>query len=101
MGALQINLLGTSFALKADEDDAYLEKLLKYYERFTSQIQQSGTLTNPLQISILAGIMISDELFKAKNGEDSAKIDFKALNALNEKVEKLTLDMIEKIDSVL
>ena len=58
-----------------------------------------GTLT--IFMHIIAGIMISDELFKAKNGEDSAKIDFKALNALNEKVEKLTLDMIEKIDSVL
>ncbi|MBQ3671047.1 MAG: cell division protein ZapA [Treponema sp.] len=98
MGALQIDLLGTSFALKADEDDEYLEKLLSYYERFTSQIRQSGTLTNPLQISILAGLMISDELFRTKNGEDSAKTDFQSLN---EKVEKLTLDMIQKIDSVL
>ena len=42
--------------------------------------------------------MISDELFRTKNGEDSAKTDFQSLN---EKVEKLTLDMIQKIDSVL
>ena len=98
MGALHINVLGTSFALKADEDDDYLKKLLAYYERFTSQIQQSGTLVNPLQIAILAGIMISDELFRTKSGGDVAQIDFQAFT---DKVEELTLGMIQKIDSVL
>lgn len=98
MATLQIDLLGTSFALKADETDEYLGNLLKYYERYTSQIQQSGTLTNPLQVSILAGIMVCDELFKAKNGEDSTKANF---DEINEKLERLTLEMINKIDTVL
>ena len=98
MGALKIDLLGTSFTLSADESDEYLENLLKYYERVATQIKDSKTLTNPLQISILAGIMICDEMFKAKNGEDSVKINFKEAS---EKVEKITLDMIHKLDSVL
>ena len=98
MGALQIDLLDTSFAIKASEDDEYLKKLLDYYKRYIEQIQQSGTLENPLQISILAGVMLCDELFKAKNGEVSVKTNF---DIVSEKVEKLTLDMIKKIDSVL
>ncbi|WP_191014611.1 cell division protein ZapA [Treponema zioleckii] len=108
MGSLQINVLGTSFAIKANEDDAYLERLLNYYNQITDQIIESGSLSSKLQISILAGIMLCDELYKEKSKslkighELEKKDDSASFDAINEeKVSRLTLEMIRKLDKVL
>ena len=42
MGTLKIELLGTSFSIKASEDDDYLKKLLGYYKNIVDEIQKSG-----------------------------------------------------------
>ncbi len=101
MGKLQINILGTSFSIKASEDDEYLNKLSGYYTKLVDEIQKSGMLKSGLDISILAGIMLCDELYKekAKNsvsnsnqGQDTQKI---------QKAQILTQKMINQLDSVL
>ena len=67
MGSLKIDVFNSSFTINATEDDAYLQKLLGYYKKIISQIQKSGSLSNPVQISALAGIMLCDELYKEKS----------------------------------
>lgn len=108
MGALKIDVFNTSFTIKASEDDSYLEKLLGYYKKIISQIQKSGTLSNPLQISALAGVMLCDELYKEKSknqmiSKDTAKNTLENQQKIeNEaKAERITLEMIEKISKVL
>lgn len=99
MGSLQIDLLGTSFAIQANEDDTYLQKLLTYYKRITSQIEESGHLKDSLQVSILSGIMLCDELYKEKSKRQ--KYAKTVAGEDDEDAEQLTLDMIAKIDRVL
>lgn len=99
-GTLQIDLLGTSFSIKADEDTSYLEKILGYYKRIVNQIEAGGALTDPLKISILAGIMLSDELYKSKG----RSLKFQAAlenNSTDEEADRITKTLIEKIDKVL
>ena len=66
MATLQIDTLGTSFAIQANENEEYLEKLLNYYRRIVSQVESESGLKDPLKTSIIAGIMICDELCKEK-----------------------------------
>ncbi len=94
MGALQIDLLGTSFAVQANEDDAYLHRLLKYYKQITDEIERNGNLRTPLQISILSGIMLCDELYKEKSRKQQT-------SGNDAEAERLTAAMIERIDSAL
>ncbi|MDY2842650.1 MAG: cell division protein ZapA [Treponema sp.] len=103
MGSLKIDVFNSSFTINATEDDAYLQKLLGYYKKIISQIQKSGSLSNPVQISALAGIMLCDELYKEKS-----KLQMISQNSENseseiqeKKVEKLTKEMIEKINRAL
>ncbi len=99
MGKLQIDILGTSFAIQADEDNAYLKKLLKYYSQMTDEIEKGCSLKDSLQISILAGIFVCDELYKeklisAKNkGWETPGEEFEC--------EQLTLKMIKQLDKAL
>ena len=97
MGTLKIELLGTSFSIKASEDDDYLKKLLGYYKNIVDEIQKSGMLKSELHISILAGIMLCDELYKEK----SKSAVYQKPSPSNEKAEKLASEMIKKLDQVL
>ena len=46
MGLLQINVLGSSFAIQAKEDDEYLKKLLSYYKQIIAEIEKSDNLND-------------------------------------------------------
>jgi len=99
MGTLQIDILGTSFAIQAKEDSAYLENLLAYYKQVSEQIENSTGLTDPIKQAILTGIMLCDELYKEKK-KNSETLGKPTNDDLFE-AEKLTLKMIEKINNVL
>ena len=47
MGKLRIEMLGTSFTIQANEDTAYLEKLLGYYKRITDDVGGIDSIKNP------------------------------------------------------
>ena len=106
MGKLQINLLGTSFTIQANEDEEYLNKLLGYYSRIVQDVSQIESIKTPLQTSILAGIMLCDEVYKEKSTVMEMKKN-KPQNgpAVNdgesEEVERRTIAMINKINKVL
>lgn len=104
MGKLHINILDTSFTIQADEEEEYLKKLLTYYEKITEDIKKIPSVKSPIQNSILAGIMLCDELYKEKS-KLLAITKGKTLpsqNSENDKeINSRTLDMINKIDKVL
>ncbi|MDE5614586.1 MAG: cell division protein ZapA [Treponemataceae bacterium] len=99
MGALQIDVLGASFAIQANEDSAYLKKLLDYYKRIAEQIEASGSLKNSLQVAILTGITLCDELYKEKSKKQ--QIASQLVNDDGGEAERLTIEMIKKIDQAL
>ena len=105
MGRLKIEMLGTSFTIQANEDNQYLEKLLGYYQRITDDVKRIDSIKSPLQVAILSGIMICDELYKEKqnkialeNGESVAQISENSLDS--DEIQRITLEMIKKIDKV-
>ena len=101
MGKIQINVLGTSFSIQSDEDEVYMSKLFDYYKDIVKQLEQSNLFHDPLQLSIVAGINICDELYKSKR--KAAVVSKHNENAIpeKEKAEKITLSLIDKLDSVL
>ncbi len=106
MAVIQINVLGTSFALKAEEDLPYLEKILDYYKRVCDEIQKSDGIQDQKQTAVLAGILIADELYKEKQksleARDAAKSQADGTDPLADmETERLTKSMIDKIDKAL
>ena len=106
MGRIKIEMLGTSFTIQANEDNQYLEKLLGYYQRITDDVKRIDSIKSPLQVAILSGIMICDELYKEKqnkialeNGESVAQISENSIDS--DEIQRITLEMIKKIDKVL
>lgn len=100
MGMLQIDLLGTSFAIKSDEEQDYLDRLLKYYKSLTESLEKKGAFSNPTQIAIMAGIMLCDQVYsdKKKKVEIQEAIEN---NTLDSRIDEITQNLISKIDAVL
>ena len=104
MADIQINVLGTSFTLRAQEDLPYLEKIRDYYSNVCNEIQKNDHIQDQKQAAVLAGILIADELYKEKQkaieakGAQSQPCD----DPLEElEADRLTKSMIEKIDRAL
>jgi cell division protein ZapA (FtsZ GTPase activity inhibitor) len=91
---LRIDILGTSLSIAADEDSAYLESLLNRYRIVIENTQKTTGLSDPLKVAVLSGFLLCDEIEKIKKqgflGENEGK-----------EVEKLTLDLIARIDEAL
>lgn len=102
MGKLRIELLGTAFTIQANENSEYLEKLLGYYKQITDNIKQIDSVKSPLQIAILSGIMLCDELYKEKENKITSKNGQAQINTEEQKeLERRTNEMIKKIEKVL
>jgi cell division protein ZapA len=95
-GTLQIDILGTSFSVQAEEDTSYLEMLLGYYRRIVAQVESGSSVRDPVKTAILAGIMLCDELYKEKQRGENVG----ATHELSE-AGRLTLKMIAAIDEAL
>ena len=104
MGKLQINLLGTSFTIQANEDEEHLKKLLGYYSRIVDDVSKIDSIKTPLQTSILAGIMLCDEVYKEKTNVVEMQKN-QTQGSQNEQdteeLERRTIAMINKINKVL
>jgi cell division protein ZapA (FtsZ GTPase activity inhibitor) len=94
---LRLDILGTSFSISADEDTAYLEALLDRFRDAVDHTQKSTGLKDPLKIAILTGFLLSDEIHKLKQ-QEKAGVDF-SINS--QETERLTLDLIARLDEVL
>lgn len=93
---LSVQVLGTSFSLKSDENLDYLEEVVDYYKRKVEETQKSVPLSDPLKIALLTGIIVTDELMKerSKGGLGLSKGEA-------EEAERITKTLIERIDSIL
>ncbi len=94
---LNISVLGTSFTIRADEDEAYLKRIFWYLEQKIEETKQRTPIADPVKISILTSFYIIDELLreKAREGRDST------LPEESEEMERITLRLISEIDDAI
>ena len=74
-GQLNIDVLGTSFAIQANETDEYLNQIYNHYLNVLDQVRQTSKVSDPLKLAILTGILVTDELYKEEfSGQDSQEL---------------------------
>jgi cell division protein ZapA len=102
MSNIRIDVLGTLFSIDTPADAAYMQFLLDNYKKMTALVEEGAgsNLRDPLQISIMSGIMLCDELYKEKKRNEKVRNDVNAAGDLVE-AERLTLHLIEKLDKAV
>lgn len=98
-GRLQIDLLGTSFALEADQPAEYLQSIYNHYKKVVSEVQQTSGVNDSLRVAIIAGILLSDELSKERLNLNPPETILQDETAVL--IEQSAKKMIEDIDSII
>lgn len=94
---LSINILGASFDIQADETEEYLKLIYEYYESVINKLSDSSSEKDPLRLSIIAGILLSDEIFKERARVEGLPSYTKAAIEMERSAQR----MIAKIDNVI
>jgi len=109
---LLLDILGSSFTITADEDEAYLKKVLAQYRTAIKNTQNISGITDTLNVAILTGFLLCDEFNKVKDrlkNEIEAKNVSETLAAAQEsehkweeqEVEERTVRLIHKLEQAL
>jgi cell division protein ZapA (FtsZ GTPase activity inhibitor) len=88
---MQIDLLGTSFSVRTDEDPEYFREVVEHFRTKVAEIQRSVSTNDPLKIAILAGILAADDYMKlngTRRREDS-------------EAKRITDELISQLDQAL
>ncbi|MDR1837737.1 MAG: cell division protein ZapA [Treponema sp.] len=88
---LCLDILGTSFTIAADEDEAYLEKVLAQYKAAVENTMNISGISEPLNIAVLTGFLLCDEVNKIKQQLESESIE----------VQERTMNLIARLDQAL
>jgi cell division protein ZapA (FtsZ GTPase activity inhibitor) len=93
----QVNVLGVKFSVQTDESPERFDKLVEYYSNHAEDLKSRIGTTDPIKTAIIAGIIITDELFKCREniGPHSPS------STEGEELSTLTDGMIKRIDEVL
>jgi cell division protein ZapA (FtsZ GTPase activity inhibitor) len=86
-GHVQIQLLGVSFTINTDEDPEHMARIIDYLKKKIDSTQKLVKMNDPLKVAILTGILLTDELFKERQGDEDAA-----------EAEKLAEKIIHRID---
>jgi cell division protein ZapA len=102
MSMLRIDVLGTAFSIDTPTDGAYMQFLLENYKKMTALVEQGAgsAIRDPLQLSIMSGIMLCDELYKEKKKSEKVRHDLATAGDLAE-AEQLALSLMDRLDKAV
>lgn len=66
MRSVEVQILGQSYSIKTDEDEAYVKSLAKYIDDKLKEIYNVVPNINQTKATVMAAFGIADELFKLK-----------------------------------
>ena len=102
---LCLDILGSSFTITTDAEETYLKKILKQYKAAVKNTQNISGIKDPLNVAILTGFMLCDELNKIKlqlADEKDAELTGNSITSWEEQeVEDRTLRLIAKLEHAL
>ena len=69
---VQISIFGQEYSVKAPADPEYIKKIAEYLDDKMREVQSGfSTTQSSTRIAILAGMNITDELFTARQNDES------------------------------
>lgn len=66
MRSVEVEILGQSYSIKTDEDNAYVKDLARYVDEKLKEIYKVAPNVNQTKATVMAAFGIADELFKLR-----------------------------------
>jgi len=76
-GRAEIEILGQRITVRGQGSPEYIRGLAEYLDRMIQTVREQGRVHEPTRLSVLAGLHVVDELFRAREREAdlSARVD--------------------------
>ncbi len=100
-GRVSVQIFGTSFEIQADERSDYLQQLYNKYTAVVEEVRSTSGLDDPLKISVVAGILLADELEKNSNRHEEKSEENLNIEQLDMSTERMIAALDEAIDEAL
>jgi len=69
--AVEVQILGQSYSIKTDEEEAYIKALARYVDEKLREIYSAVPNVHPTKAAIMAAFGIADELFKLRAQQEA------------------------------
>lgn len=66
MRSIEVQILGQSYVIKTDEDEAYIKSLARYVDEKLKEIYSVAPNISQAKATVMAAFGIADELFKLR-----------------------------------
>ena len=66
MRSIEVQILGQNYAIKSDEEEAYIKSLARFVDEKLKEIYSAAPNVNQTKASVMAAFGIADELFKLR-----------------------------------
>ncbi len=70
MNSVEVKILGQSYSVRTDEDEAYIKQLARYVDEKLKEIYSAAPNVNHVKAAIMTSLGIADELFKIKMSQE-------------------------------
>lgn len=76
-GRAEVEILGQRIAVRGQGTPEYIRSLAEYLDRLIRTVREQGRVQEPTRLSVLAGLHVVDELFRAREREAglAARVD--------------------------
>ena len=71
MRSIEVQILGQNYAIKTDEEEAYIKSLAKFVDEKLKEIYSVAPNVNQTKASVMAAFGIADELFKLRTEQEN------------------------------
>ncbi len=71
MRLVEVQILGQSYSIKTDEDEAYIKALAQYVDEKLREVYSAAPNVSHVKAAIMAAFGIADEFFKIKAEQET------------------------------
>ena len=93
---INVEIFGETLTLVSDEEEEYIRELASYINSKINDIARSGM--HPTTLSLLASVMIADELFKEREKSSSSSKNMESNAKENERLRTLVDELWQALE---
>jgi cell division protein ZapA len=89
MESVEVTILGQRYLIRGNASADYIKQLAEFVDARIQEVYRHSPASTPLKASILAALMVADELHKLTKDHDSVKLRIKQIESGAESLLKI------------
>ena len=88
-GRADVEILGQRLSVRGRGTPEYIHELAEYLNERIQTVRDQARVFDPLRLSLLAGLHVADELYRAREAENARRVDSHLLARVDRMTERL------------